>query len=470
MVRLYERYAELLPEGSARTRAGTIARSVTAQLGPLDLHRLTAVMAPAVEFVDRRIVGVGRLYGAEEFRAAVRTLFEAAEDVANSADDVLALHADALLLRVINSGTDRAGGGPYERPILALIAFGANGLSTHVEFFEPEHEAEALARFDELTAAPPARPARCRVRPNAATAHAARLDAAIAAQDADAVPALVSAEMEALDHLTHTTWDRPAVVSSWRSLARAEEPSCRHEPLATLGESLALCRMSLTARRLARGSFDVGGYEKTEIHLIEVDAQGQRRWTEVFAVEKLADAVVRLYERHAELLPECPARTRAAAIARVVAVWNGPLDLDRLTTSFAPSVESVDHRILGTRSMQGVEQSLQHWRAQLDVADVDVRDHEVLALEPDAFLVRRTWFGIERVSGAAYENLTLQLFTFRADGLTRAEVFDAEREAEALARFDELTNAATRAIDAIGASAPGDPLAAGPRDGAHRSK
>src|SRR5207244_606099 len=87
-----------------------------------------------------------------------------------------------------------------------LNVFGPDGL-TRVEFFDTDHEDEALARFDELTAAPPAvrfatAPPRVakklerRVRPNAATVHLARLDAAIAAHDADALPTLFANEYD----------------------------------------------------------------------------------------------------------------------------------------------------------------------------------------------------------------------------------------------------------------------------------
>src|SRR5206468_5462611 len=116
-----------------------------------------------------------------------------------------------------------------------------------VEGFEADREAEALARFDALTAEPtPVRPAR-RVRPNAATANAARLDAVIAARDDDTLATLFADEMEVVDHPTGTTWDARGNLASWRSLLSAHDPTCRHELLATLGDSLALCRLSTSA-------------------------------------------------------------------------------------------------------------------------------------------------------------------------------------------------------------------------------
>ena len=111
-------------------------------------------------------------------------------------DDVLVLRSDAFLLRSTNFGVERAGGGAFERPFIQLILFGGEGLLVRVELFDLDHEAEALARLDELTsqvqhsAAHPEEPPPSRrrlegrVRPNAATENLARLDAAIVARDA----------------------------------------------------------------------------------------------------------------------------------------------------------------------------------------------------------------------------------------------------------------------------------------------
>src|SRR5262249_42785558 len=222
----------------------------------------------------------------------------------------------------------------------ALCAFGADGVLERGEVFDPERDAEALPRFDELTAErEPPRPVQRRVRPNAATAHAAQLEAAILTRDAQAFPDLFADDSEGVDHTYHTVFDRQALVYSWRSLLGAQDPTCRQEPLATLGDSLALCRVSISASGIARGSFDVGAFRRVEIHLMEVDAQGRQRRGERFAIDRLGDAVVRLYERYAELLPDGPARARAAATARSVAAYSGPFDADRFAAAYAPDIE-----------------------------------------------------------------------------------------------------------------------------------
>src|SRR5262249_48170305 len=202
VARLYERYAEMLPDGPARTRAAAIARSAALAL-QLDAEAL----APGIEVVDHRTLGTWSARGAEEGLRHTRALLDLA-DVALRDDDILALQPDAFLVSRIFCGTDRASGGTYEVGLLAVYAFGADGLLTRIEAFDPDRAAEALARFDELTTerVPPP-PVRRRVRPNAATANAARIDAAVAARDADALPSLFADAAEFVEHPTGAVYD-----------------------------------------------------------------------------------------------------------------------------------------------------------------------------------------------------------------------------------------------------------------------
>src|SRR5262249_38210703 len=296
----------------------------------------------------------------------------------------------------------------------------------------------------------------------------------IVARDVDAIAAHVADRSEVVDHTTGRTYDRQGLLATWHSLVRAQDATERVEPLATLGDSLALCREWVSGSGVAGRKFDVGPYEIEYVILSEVDTQGRRAGTEIFATDHLGDAVARLYERYAELLPDGPARARAAETARSVAAMEGPLDLDRSAASLDSSIESIDHRTLGTWSSRGAEAFLQNLRAWPEVAEsVTLRIDDVLAVRPDAFLGRWTNFGTDRVGGGTFERPYLRLVRFGADGrLTRNEVFDVDRDAEALARFDELgpsageglttearaariENAATRvfdeALDALGA-------------------
>src|SRR5262249_44041765 len=158
-----------LPAGPERDRAATTARSVAALLGPFDLDRFATGIAPTLDAVDYRHVALEPSHTAEAWLRGLRSLLEVADGVTNQIEDVLAAQPATFLVRLRNFGTDRAGGGAYERHFLWLGRFGPDGLLARLELFEVEHVDTALARFDALTAdAAPRRPAR-RVRPNAAT-------------------------------------------------------------------------------------------------------------------------------------------------------------------------------------------------------------------------------------------------------------------------------------------------------------
>ena len=355
-----------------------------------------------------------------------------------------------------------------------LLAFQGDGRLTHAEWFDPERASDALARFDALTAGPPAAaptaaPVRAvekaerRVRSNAATANAAAMEAALAARNEAAFPALFSEDTDTLSHLTGTRYGLEGALTTFRSVLKARDLSYRLTPIATLGSSLALCRQAMSASGVTGKSFDVGAYERQEINLIEVDASGRRRRSEWFPTDRLANAVIRLYERHAELLPDGPNRTRAASTARSVAAALGPYDTDAYSSVHAPAIEYFDHRAHGVGPLTGVEAVRRWFHSLLEVADdVGNRMDDVLELRSDALLMRWTNFGIERAGGGSYERHFLWLGSFGADGLlTRIELFEGDHDAEALARFDELTaepparlieNAATRQADQVSAA------------------
>jgi class 3 adenylate cyclase/ketosteroid isomerase-like protein len=444
VVRLYERYAELLPAGPERSRIAASARSLATQLGPLALERMVSMVAPAVEYVDhRRMVGFGVRHGVREFRDVLGTLFEAADDVTNRADDVLALHADGALLRVTNVGTERAGGGTYERRFLALWLFGADGRSARVEQLDVEQEAEALARFAACTVGLATPSVRRRVRANAATANAGRANAALAAGDVDTFLGCWAEDSEVVDHATGTVYDRSGLGTTWRNaLRRVSDLTLRNEDLATLGDRLGLFRQRVSGSASGGGKFDVGAYEIEHVFLNQVDAHGRCRHSERFAGERLGDAVVRLYELYAALLPEGPERIRIAATARAVAGQLGAVELERFVAAVAPTVEYVDRRrLIGVGSSHGAEAFRAAFRALFQAAeDMTNRVDDLLALRHDAFLARVMNMGTARAGGGPYERPLLVLGVFGRDGLVaRLEAFDADREAEALERFDELT-------------------------------
>src|SRR5262249_36256346 len=162
------------------------ARSVATLLGPMDVHSLDAIWAADTEVVDHRRLGFGTSRGVRHVGRGYRAQFEIADDITHRTDDVLALRPDAFLLHRSKSGTGRMSGGSFEQTSFLLRAFDADGRVARTEFFDDDCAEQALARFDELTTVPASSHAASRrrpaVRPNAATANSAAIDALIAAR------------------------------------------------------------------------------------------------------------------------------------------------------------------------------------------------------------------------------------------------------------------------------------------------
>jgi hypothetical protein len=455
VVHLYERHADRMPEGPARERAAAIAGGVAATTGPIDLDRVIGATADDIEYVDRRMFGMGPARGAGAFLRGARIRLELASGLEIQVNDVCDLRPDALLVRATSVGT-RAGGA-YQFPVFALYAFDEDGRIGWWELFDGDAQAAALARFDELAAALARQ--RIPVRPNSATASAARLDQAIAAGDLDRLRGIHTDDAQIVDHTTGTELDRQAIVDSWRALLRAEDPVHDSEPLATLGDSLALCRLTATASGFMSDTVDVGPYHHEEIDLIEADAQQRCRRADLFGTGQLGDAIKALYERHAELLPEGPERERAAATARSVAVVLEPPQPETIGEVLALHVAYTDHRSLGWGPAHGVVPFIRALRTiRGAAARLEMTTGELLALRADALLVRRIVTGVRTDGGGTYRRRPIVLWLFGADGrVTHWEQWDDDQRDEALAHFEQLAtpralarfveNTATQSLD-----------------------
>src|SRR5262249_44987194 len=247
-------------------------------------------------------------------------LARAAVEIA-AATDALLDHADArlALATVLRAAGRRADAAVEEARAIEL--WESKGATLLAE--RARREAPRVIERAPEEPAEPARPVRCRVRANAATVNAARRDAAFAARDIDAIAALLADDIEGVHQRTGALYDRAQALDLSRLVLQARDLTHHLEPLATLGDSLALGRAVVTASGTAAENFDVGAFDAEEIQLIEVDVHGRLLRFELFAENRLGDAVARLYERYAELLPNGPARERAAATARSVAAWLG---------------------------------------------------------------------------------------------------------------------------------------------------
>jgi len=444
IARLYERHAELLAEGAERDRAAATARALGTMLSaPNDIEHVATVIAPDFESIDHRHLSTWSLRGGDAFLEHMRALQAVADDIVIGVDDVLALEPRAHLVRRMHSGTERVGGGAYERPFLVLFATDGDGRLARAEWFEADDEARALARIDEL-AVDTARPIRP-VRVNAATATLARFDAAVVAGDAAAFDDLHGDPFEEIDHPTGSTYGRDGALASVHRLLHSHGPWLEHEALASLGESLVLFRRRVGARGASSARYDVGAWDREEIGLAEVNEAGRLCRSEIFAADHLGDAVIRLYERHAELLPEGAARARADATARTVrVVAPGGFDREQYAAAFRPDAAIVDHKLLGFGTDLKRETLFDSMAAWWEVGtELLSTPQDVLALTHDALLLRWRATGLGRESGGALEWAFLRLFTFDHDGrVARYELFDADREAEALARFAEIASPA----------------------------
>ncbi len=443
IVRLYERHAELLPEGPERERAAAVARAIAAMNGPIDLDRLAATYAPATQIRDHRVLSTWSAQSAEEGLRHWRLQLELAPNVAGRYDDVLALGLDAVVVQMTFCGTGRDSGGAFENRICVVFRFGADGRVTDTEVFEAEREADALARFDALVAGTPVQvPIRRRVRANAATRSFERGDAVLNARDGDALAELFDESLHVVHHPSGLTYGRREMLKTWRSALKAERFEFRQQILASLGDALALDRHITVVEGLSGADFaGFGLTEVDEISLLEVDERGRWIRSEIFAADRLGEAIARLYELHAERQSEGPERARAAATARSIAAMASQPDAARRAAVFAPDIEMLDHRTIGTWSASGAEAVVRHFESIDLVADEPrLRDHDVLALDAGALLVLRTHTGIAKESGGAYERRFLMVLATGQDGsLARIEWFDVDCEAEALARFDALT-------------------------------
>ncbi|HSJ98030.1 MAG TPA: nuclear transport factor 2 family protein, partial [Myxococcota bacterium] len=297
-----------------------------------------------------------------------------------------------------------------------------------------------------------------RVPANAATASCERMADAARARDLDAFLAVLAEDARVVHHPTGSEYPERDALPVYEDLVRLPGLRSANLPLASLGDSLALCRGILSFDAHEDGSRSFGPADLSSVFLAEVDARGQRVRTEFFAPERLADALARLYERYAELLPDGPERTRAAATARSVAALLGPPDPDRYAGALAPDVEYLDdRRVVGMGSAHGAPTFLRGYRTLLETArGFATRTDDVLAARPDALLVHGVNFGADRVGGGAYETHLLQLWRFGADGrLALLRESDPDREEEALARFDELAALARGAERSTAASPAG---------------
>jgi class 3 adenylate cyclase/tetratricopeptide (TPR) repeat protein/ketosteroid isomerase-like protein len=430
--RLYDRYAALLPEGSERTRAATTASTVAAMLRADVDGTLPSRFAPGIEFVDHRPIGMEPLHGADVLRRAYKSQREVAHQLEVHIDDVLALRPDACLLHWTTRGTDRAGGGTFERQVLMLRTFDAHGLIARIEWFDPDRGDEALARFDELSTPSPTV---ARIE-NAATRCMDRFARAWTARDWE-VASIYTPDFRLVDRRTVVQLDLDGEqhLRGLRPMFDMESSRFALEQLATRGDHLALAR----ARFEAAGGA-VGPIEAEWLQVIEANDEGDCSAMVMFDVGDLDAA-------YAEL-DRCDAAGDAAAHARVSGAMRtfldafGRRDWAALAALFAPDLVVHDQRRLGWQTLRGPAAYVESLRSLVDLApDVRLRLEHVRASDR-ALLWVAAWQGTR--DGGAFETPWIVVSDHDALGrIHRFDQYDLDQTGEALERFRTLASPPT---------------------------
>jgi class 3 adenylate cyclase/ketosteroid isomerase-like protein len=450
VIRMYEMHADTLPAGEARDRATAVARSIALRFGTPDPDTPEQVLAPDVRARDNRSIGFGTGGGTDHVgvgvvRALVATLHDTAEDLAVAMEDVLALEPDMLLVDYILTGRERASGGQFEQRSLLLSTFDADGRIDRYEYFDVDRAEDALARLDELSAARSG--VNRRVSPNLATRAASEHAAAVANRDVETIAALLADDFVQVEAATRRTFDRAAVLETWRTAVQDERLSFAVEPLATLGEHVALVRLDLSIGDDGRSEQqtsrfrDWGPATFDQYVVVGVDRNGLISTSDNYPLEQLADAAAHLYERYATTVPEGADRARAERTARTIRSQLGTVDMDEMRAALAPDAAFVDHRTVGHTELRGDEWMHDFEATWQIAAGFETHTSDVHALEPDAAVMSGVLAGEGRFESGRFEIPLTVLYCFDARGLIdRMEWFDTDAVDEALARFDRLTS------------------------------
>lgn len=455
---VYERFALSHPPGPARDRAMASARVMHAHEGPIAPERIRAALDPAHRCIDHREFGTWNATSADELVQHYRAQLELAPDFNLRIADVLALDTQAVLLLSRFHGTARDSGGAFENRLLTLFTFGPDGRSTSVECYEPEQGPEAIARFRELVGhgeslplvAPATGPRSTIAASTSAKWFWDDCAAAMQAQDFDAFCSLFAEDFHCEHRRVGAGYGLPDFLEGWRVTLAASRFSFTERFTVALGERIALQGHLFALEGLADGSFvgveAIGAIEVDELVVAEVDENGKCCRMDLFDAGKLGEALACAYERHAQCLPAGRERDRALGMARFVQSQTGLLSPERIAAGAAHDLRMVDRRVFGTWSVSSGAQMAEHYRQQLALAqDFSGRPDGVLALGCGALLLRVTYHGTGTASGDRFENQVLLLAKSGAEGpVDYAELIEAERESEALARFDDLVTASAR--------------------------
>ncbi|HXC51516.1 MAG TPA: adenylate/guanylate cyclase domain-containing protein, partial [Candidatus Limnocylindrales bacterium] len=174
-----------------------------------------------------------------------------------------------------------------------------------------------------------------------------RLATVIASRDVQAIETVFRQDVEIIDHPHGRSYGYASMHERIRlMIAESVDSKWSYESLTPLGESLAVCRLCITTTGSSVDTASIGATDVAYVQVVEADNMGRARRVEIFAEDKLGEALVRLYERYAGQQPEGPARASAAQVARSIAAYDGRFDPGRVEKELSTSFRLIDHRSL----------------------------------------------------------------------------------------------------------------------------
>ena len=388
-----------------------------------DYAALEAMAAPGMTFVDHRRLGWQS--GLDQLSAMlisyddVELSFLATKQLVGE---------DTVLDSIVCRGTDDRGN---QAVWLwhAVCSFDREARFRSSEYFDAEDWDAALARFDELAAAPMVDPRTPEVV-NGSTRTMERLLAVAAEKRFDAAAALLAPDVVRVDHRTGGISAPPMTgVAEYLELLRVsfdfdEFQHVASTPLAVRSERLSLCRIVIRA-------FD---FEFAFVIVAELDDDGRVASVALYDEDDLATAIEELDARYVA----SGAATAAEVHALAALTAMNRRDWRAFTALLSPDFLAVDHSPLGFAPAgrdEFVRDQMQSLRAM--VPDAVVIPIKTLA-SADAVLIACRTIGTT-AEGNSYE--WTPTFVARRDGdalVARVESFSPEQWDAALARFDEF--------------------------------
>ena len=183
-------------------------------------------------------------------------------------------------------------------------------------------------------------------------------------------------------------------------------------------------------RYLFYGQAEQGVEWEIEMVVLTVVEGGQSQHVELFPGDDADSALARFEEVGAQTEPE-------RALIRLCRSVNSR-DWDVVEDLYTEDYERIDRRMLGWESTRGGRPLADFFRSWVGVVpDIEMR-FTVLAGDDEHAVVRYVGWGHAAEGGGEMEYPFTQCYSIRDGRFRRGEIFEAEDEALALARFEEL--------------------------------